>query len=231
MKKKIVPAILASSLLLPSSITFAQDTKTNSNNTNDKIVSAKFINEFTKENDLPPVSESDIPTVDELREATEGLMATEENPVVTKDLGNGFGVTLWVDEAQTDTPAPIQEQNQGYKRALSTVAATSQNKTATGGIEYTFLGISWWRLGASVNFNYNGQKITKVNSYDVIASGAPGYSVSNKKAKLADIDPSAKDIVVNADFKYAKFVAESTGHAELRFTGTGNYYIHNSLWK
>lgn len=224
MKKKITSVILASSLLLPSSVIFAQDINSSSEiEQNEKIVSLEFINKFNEENNLPKLSEQDIPTVKELKEATKGLSATQENPVVSKDLGNGFGVTLWVDNTQPSAQTK-SEDNQ-------TVALADQNTTAKGGIEYTYLGVSWWRLTATANFNYNGQKITRVNSFDVLASGAPGYSVDKDPAKLADLDPSAKDVIGNAKFEYAKFVATAVAHLELRFTGTGNYYVHDSFFK
>ncbi|MGE1022286.1 hypothetical protein [Bacillus cereus] len=179
-----------------------------------KSISADIVNKVAKEKGFPTVQESQIPTIKEVNNALANIHVSKDNPKQTIDLGNGFQITAEVSESKNPT-----------------TLAASQSKTATGQINYSSYGVNWYSLKISENFTYNGQKIT-YHSPNISANayGFVGWDGNVTGKYISDIDPSAKDAIADASYKYLKLGGTGFGHIELRFTGTGNYYIHDSYF-
>ena len=109
--------------------------------------------------------------------------------------------------------------------------STGQEETATGTIRMQVLGVNVFSLTVSVTFTYDGQKIlTHQDPPSATASAIVGYSADVTHKDIVDLSPSAKDAIADAEYKYLKIGGTNVGHIQLRFTGTGNYYVHNSYF-
>lgn len=166
---------------------------------------------------------SDIPTIQEFNEKVkEELNVSRDNPEQTIDLGNGFTVEASVSE-ETTPSLP-----KSFSLAAVTAAA-EQNKTAHASFTVKSLGVNQYRITIDEPFSYTGSKISSyAKTPSASAEAWLGWTGEIKSKSIYSIDSTAKDAIADANYKYIKVIGNYAGHIELRFTGTGNYYMHNT---
>lgn len=216
--KKMMSLLLVCSLSLAST-SMAQESSTLKKDSERRIFSAELFNQNIKKGQKK-LSEEQIPTISEINKALKGLKATKDSPVVKKDLGDGFSVSLSVSSTQSK-PSPQE---------VSTEKAVNQSTTAKGNLSVDYFGVQVVSFRISNSFTYDGKKIVKFQDPpSATASGSVVYGWSGEvtEKSINDIDPSAKDAIADASFTHL-FGGSLSGHLELRFTGTGNYYLHDS---
>ncbi|MBG9789600.1 hypothetical protein ABD74_17410 [Brevibacillus laterosporus] len=63
------------------------------------------------------------------------------------------------------------------------------------------------------------------------ATGQLGWVGEITDKGVERIDDKVMDAWADSNYTYIKVVGNYAGHIELRFTGTGNYYIHDQYIK
>lgn len=182
-------------------------------NSNEPIVPFELVKNVYEKNNIE-LKESDIPTIKEFNEKiNKELNVSKDNPIQTIDLGNGFTVE-----------ARVWEENSLFK-----TNSTIQNTTAKGSFTVRSLGVDQFRITCSVNFSYDGKKIVNYqNPPSASAEAWLGWTGEITNKTVQEIDSTAADAIADANYKYIKLVGNVAGHIELRFTATGNYYMHDT---
>ncbi len=235
MKKKLLKSIFSVgllSLVIANTNVFAAETGSTplvefqsksevvDTESNEPIVPYEVIkDEYAKKH--IKLKESDIPTIKEFNEIVETeLNVSKDNPTQTIELGNGFTVeaSVWEETNFAKSSSTIQP-----------LAVPIYNKTAKGSFTVKSLGVNQFRITVSDNFDYNGTKITSYQDPPSASAEAwLGWSGSITNKDVRSIDATAKDAIADANYKYIKIVGNYAGHIELRFTATGNYYMHDT---
>lgn len=238
MKRKMFKSIFSVgllSLVVANTNVFAAETSSTSldesqnkievidKNSNEPIVPFDVIKDRYAKKHIK-LEETDIPTIKEVNEKVEKeLNVSDKNPTQTIDLGNGFTVEASVGEETNFA-------NSGSRSSIQPLAAPVYNKTAKGSFTVRSLGVDQFRISISDAFSYNGSKITTYqNPPSASAEAWLGWTGSIKGTpSVYSIDSTAKDAIADAEYKYIKVVGNYAGHIELRFTATGNYYMHDT---
>ncbi|WP_156037933.1 hypothetical protein [Brevibacillus laterosporus] len=166
-----------------------------------------------------------IPTVEKINEALSKMQVSQDNKSQTIDLGNGFAVTSSVS---------LEPASSGIN-SISPAGKDTQSVTAKGEWAVTlFNTIKIFAINISENYTYNS-KTNKIIDYQAkpsaTATGQLGWVGEITDKGVSNIDASAKDAWADSNYSYIKVVGNYAGHIELRFTGTGNYYIHDQYIK
>ena len=91
------------------------------------------------------------------------------------------------------------------------------------------MGVNQYRITIDEPFSYTGSKISSyAKTPSASAEAWLGWTGEIKSKSIYSIDSTAKDAIADANYKYIKVIGNYAGHIELRFTGTGNYYMHNT---
>lgn len=220
MKKSLLVLVSLLILLSGSQMVLA---KSNDNvNDSKQIIPAAYVNELLTKDSRTKLTDAQIPTIDDVNNALKELTVSKNNPYQEIDLGNGFTVEATV---SGETTTLIDSQND-----LSAKAATIYNATATGSFSVKVLGVTLYNISVSNNYSYNSDY--KIVSYQdppsAGASGFVGWSASITNKEVISIDDTAKDAIADATYTYFKIGGSYSGHIELRFTATGNWYIHDT---
>ncbi|QDX91410.1 hypothetical protein EEL30_02870 [Brevibacillus laterosporus] len=230
--KKLLMGMMSltlASVALGGTVLAAEDTKqVNSSIDEPKKDSEPFIpigviNKALAEKGQKAISASEVPTKAQVNKALQGVIASKDDPEKVIDLGNGHKITISV----SGTSAPA-EQNNVYSVSPQSI----QSVTAKGEIKYT-AGVDIFTMSITQKYSYD-DKITKITQQDKKPSTSYGsgfgWKGSDSEAPyIYEIDDTAKDAVGNGQFKniiYGKYGC----HIELRFTATGNYYVHDSYF-
>lgn len=222
MKKSL---LLVSSIVLLFGLSagsaFANDS--NGKQGNQLIVSVQEMNQIAASKGIEKsYTANDIPTIQEINEALQSLEVSDKNPHQTIDLGNGFSVEAGV----TVTDTPIQSKNLQSAAAAGIV----HNKTASGYYAVKSLGVTMFDISVSASYTYDDtpQILSVQNPISASASGNLGWSGSITNKTDYKIDKTAHDLIADAEYKYLKAVGNYSGHIEVRFTATGNWYMHDT---
>ncbi|MGG0656435.1 hypothetical protein [Rummeliibacillus pycnus] len=234
--KKVIKSIFAVGLLslvvANTNVIAAETSPTPLVETQSKIEVDKYSNEpivplesvkdrYAKEH--IKLKKSDIPTFKELNDKVEKeLNVSKTNPTQTIDLGNGFTVEASVEEVPNSATNSVSS-------GIQPLAEPIYTKTAKGSYTIRTLGVDQFRITVSAAFSYNGSKITSFQDPPSASAEAwLGWSGSITNRDIYSSDATAKDAIADADYKYLNMASNYAGHIEVRFTATGNYYMHDT---
>ncbi|MED1909520.1 hypothetical protein [Brevibacillus laterosporus] len=166
-----------------------------------------------------------IPTVEEINEALSKIKVSQDNPSQTIDLGNGFAVTTSVSlEPATNGVNSISPAGK------DTLAVTAQGEWAIT----LFKVFRMYAINISENYTYD-KKTNKIIDYQkkpsAQATGQLGWVGEITDKGVERLDDTAMDAWADANYTYIKALGNYSGHIELRFTGTGTYYVHDQYIK
>ncbi|MCK6073601.1 hypothetical protein [Paenibacillus silvae] len=182
------------------------------------IVSVEDLNNAPINKKMKKVYTADqIPTVAEVNEALKTLNVSDVNPYQIVDLGNGFTIEAGGSNA-------VQPSDQIGTNVL-------QNTTATGYYRVNALGVKLYDISVSASYSYDDKtnEIKSVqNPISANASGGIGWVGEITQKKAYKIDNKAWDLIADANYSYIKLIGNYAGHIEVRFTGTGNWYMHDT---
>lgn|GEM_PF-6415567 len=212
--KILTTAVLMSTIMAGSALAAPQVDTTSSA----PIISVQELNNAPINKKMKKVYTADqIPTVAEVNEALKNLNVSDANPYQFIDLGNGFNIEAGGSNA-------VQPSDQ--------VGATViQNTTATGYYRVNALGLKLYDITVSASYSYDDKtnEIKSVqNPISANASGGIGWTGEITQKKAYKIDNKAWDLIADANYSYIKVIGNYAGHIEVRFTGTGNWYMHDT---
>ncbi|MBD7970341.1 hypothetical protein [Paenibacillus gallinarum] len=216
--KVLTTAALFTGLIAGSAYADSGSTKEVTNNS--PLISVESLN---NNSELKKIGKSftldEIPTIENVNIALTELNVSSENPYQKIDLGNGFYV-----EAGGGITTPTNSNETANSRTI-------QNKTASGYFSVNVAGVKLYDINVSASYTYDDSttKIKTVqNPISASASGFFGWTgeITNKLAYK--IDDTAYDLVADAKYKYIKLIGDVSGHIEVRFTATGNWYMHDT---
>ncbi|KIV53525.1 hypothetical protein AM501_28505 [Aneurinibacillus migulanus] len=221
MKKTALSLIVCSLAFTPAA--FAQEDKDVNQKLGVKIASQEKLNEWLKSKGVnATVAIGHIPTVDEINAALKDLKASRDNKKLSKDLGNGFKVEVEVFHTPTEVKVPT------YIPRKDVAGKKLESATATGVVRIMYNDQIMYTLAAnSLEFLYDGERV--IDFKDAPPSTDPRtLSSTNDREEqfLYYTSPFDKDTIAKARFPW--LTSEDNlirGHIELRFNGTGNYYI------
>ncbi|MDT0123900.1 hypothetical protein Q9R46_14660 [Paenibacillus sp. RRE4] len=213
--KLLTTAVLMSTIMAGSAIAAPQVDTTASA----PIVSVQELNNAPINKKMKRVYTTDqIPTVAEVNEALKTLNVSDANPHQIIDLGNGF--TIEAGGSNFVQPSDKIE------------AQVVQNKTASGYFRVNAaLGVKLYDISVSASYSYDDKTndIKSVqNPISANASGGLGWVGEITQKKSYKIDSKAWDLIADANYSYIKVIGNYSGHIEVRFTGTGNWYMHDT---
>ncbi|UPK44827.1 hypothetical protein [Paenibacillus pabuli] len=214
--KVLTTAALMSSIAVGSAFAAAPQTD---NPKNAPIISVEELNNVPINKKLKKVYTADqIPTVAEVNEALQNMNISSENPHQIIDLGNGF--TVEAGGFNTATPSDKIE------------AQVIQNQTASGYFRVNAaFNILLYDISVSASYTYDDKtnEIKSVqNPISANAEGGIGWVGEITQKTAYKIDNKAWDLIADAKYSYVKLIGNYTGHIEVRFTGTGNWYMKNT---
>lgn len=186
---------------------------------NTPIISVEELNNVPLNKKMKKVYTPDqIPTVADVNNALRKLNVSSENPHQIIMLGNGFTIEAGGSNA--------------VQRSGKIEAQTIQNKTASGYFRVNAaFGIKLYDISVSASYTYDDNTNDIKSVQDPIsanASGGLGWVGSITQKKAYKIDSKAWDLIADANYSYVKVIGNYSGHIEVRFTGTGNWYMHDT---
>ncbi|KEO80902.1 hypothetical protein [Tumebacillus flagellatus] len=174
------------------------------------VVPLEALNKVAAEKGLKQLSLNEVATVESVNEALKDVVVQKDEQK-TINLGHGQAIVISAPEVSSTNPSI------GY------------NVTASGKIDYVFYGVQLFSLSESENYSYDGTTadiIFYANQPTVSAPGWVGWSTIIDNKYISNIDPKVKDAV--ADVRWTQTTMTRYGHMELRFTGAGNWFVHDS---
>lgn len=222
MKKTVLSLLVCSLAFTPAA--FAQDKKEDMQPKPGKaIASYEQLNEWLKSKGVnDTVVTSHIPTVEEINAALKDMKASRDTKKLSKDLGNDFKVEVEVFNTPTEVKVPT------YIPYKDVAGKKLESATATGVVRIMYKDAVMYTLAAnSAEFLYDGERV--IDFRDAPRSTDPRtLSSTNDREEqyLYYTSPFDKDTIAKARFPW--LTSEDNlirGYIELRFNGTGNYYI------
>ncbi|MBP2001840.1 hypothetical protein J2Z69_002896 [Paenibacillus shirakamiensis] len=223
-KRGVLALVLTLLLMLPTqSESSAQGLSNESTKSQQRIASLDEVNKIFKQNGKALITESQIPTIEQVNVALAKLKVSKGHAQQSIDLGNGFSVEASVSGSVKQVAVQPTAEASG---APITYSATAQGSFGVKALYVTIYTIS-------ISDNYTYTNATKITSYQNPPSASAEGNIGwigkiTGTPSVRNIDSTVKDAIADAEYTYIKLVGNYSGHIELRFTATGNWYIHDT---
>jgi hypothetical protein len=181
---------------------------------------------FMEKND-----KSKVPTIGAVNTALAKMNVSKNHPSQTIDLGNGFTVKGEVGASPIGSGAPINLSKIMNPNGMTMQPLTIYAVHAKAYFEVDTFYVKEFGISISDDYSYDNSKhvITKYqNPPSASATANLGWYGSITDKSVQTYDKTAADAIADADYKYINAFGNYDGHIELRFTGTGNYYMHDT---
>ncbi|WP_144497423.1 hypothetical protein [Bacillus toyonensis] len=214
-KKQIMLLCLGASSLFIGASYISAEVSFSPVQQSEKTLPLDKINQLAAAQGLPKLDNAQIPTFSQLNQALTNIHVSPIHPIQTTDLGNGFSIT-----------AQIHILKASKNVTLSNLA------TASGEISYKMGTASLYTLQIYEQFVYDFRTITFYSKKPTVEADGTLMEMPGTITEqfIKSVNPIEKDAIGEATYAYIGGKPQVTGHIELRFTGKGNYYIHDSYF-